>query len=125
LAGTWLLINGQYYTADRDSLIGEVNNAQQPAQIKVFSNGYFAYLNRGENGLNTAWRAGPYRIEGSTTIETHDWSSYKIVIGATTTYEFRIVEDTLFVSGPVTSVFSDGKDWDDHIQMDEIRIRAK
>jgi len=79
----------------------------------------------GEDCLNTAGSAGPYRIEGNTIIETHDWSSYEIAIGATSTYEFRIVGDTLFVSGPVTSVFSDGEDWDDYIQMDEIRIRAK
>lgn len=64
LVGAWLLIYGKYYTPDRDSLIGEINSPDQPSSIKVFSNGHFAYIPRGEDGLNTAG-SGSYRIEGN------------------------------------------------------------
>jgi hypothetical protein len=124
LTGAWLLINGKYFTADRDSILFEVNKPDQPVQIKVFSEDYFAYISRREDGSNSAGSAGPYKIDENKYIETHDWSSYEIAIGATSTYEFRIKGDTLYMSGPIKSVYSNGENWDDHIQMDEIRIRA-
>lgn len=65
LVGAWHLINGKYYTADRDTLLEEINKPEQPSQIKIFSNSHFAYISRGEDGLNTAGSAGPYRIEGN------------------------------------------------------------
>lgn len=125
LTGAWLLISGKYYTADRDSILFEINNHDVPVQIKVFSEKYFAYINRGEDGSNTAGSAGPYKVEVNKYIETHDWSSYEVAVGATSTYEFRIEGDTLYMSGPIKSVYSNGQNWSDHLQMDEIRIRAK
>ena len=128
LVGAWLLISGRYYTPDRDSLIAETNSPEQPSSIKVFSPGHFAYITRGEDGLNTAGSAGPYRIEGNRYIETHNWlgSTYdQKFLGSTSTYEFKIKGDTLFTSGTIKSVHKNGQEIKDHIQMDEIRIRVK
>lgn len=128
LVGAWLLIQGKYYTPDRDSLIRETNSSGQASSIKVFSYGHFAYISRGEDGLNTAGSAGPYRIEGNKYIETHDWlgATYdQRFLGSTSTYEFRIERDTLFTSGTLKSLGKNGQEIHDHIQMDEIRIRIK
>jgi hypothetical protein len=127
LVGAWLLISGKYYTPNRDSLIGQTNSPDQPSSIKVFSTGHFAYISKGENGLNTAGSAGPYKIEGNKYIETHDWlgSTYdQRFLGSTSTYEFKIKGDTLFTSGTIRSVHKNGQEIKDHIQMEEIRIRV-
>ena len=128
LVGAWLLIHGKYYTPNRDSLIGEIYSPNQPTSIKVFSLGHFAYISKGENGLNSAGSAGPYKIEGNKYIETHDWlgATYdQKFLGSTSTYEFKIKGDTLFTSGTLKSVSKNGVEIGDHIQMDEIRIRIK
>lgn len=125
LVGTWLLIDGKYYTADRDSLLWETHSPAQPTQIRIFSADHFAYVSRSADSSLAPGSAGPYKIEGDTYIETHAVSGGKKYVGATSTYRFRISGDTLFTTDPLRSVYASGQKITDHFQMDEIRIRAK
>lgn len=124
LVGAWELIYGKYSVPGEPS-VTERNQPDRPFQLKVFSPGHFAYVMQDEGGAFSGASAGSYRIEGDLYIETHDWQPDPKYVGATSTYRFRIEGDTLYMSGPVKSVYANGQEIADHPQMEEIRIRAK
>ncbi len=123
LVGAWELIYGKYSVPGETSFT-EMNQPDRPFGFKVFSPEHFAFVNQDEDGTFSLASAGPYRIDGDRYIETHRWASNGTEVH-TSTYEFRIRRDTLYMSGPILIVDVDGQEMELPFQLEEIRIRAK
>jgi hypothetical protein len=121
LAGAWEVIYGQYGLSDAPV---EIISPEHPVQLKVFASGRFAYVRHKEDGTFQAASAGSYTIDGDSYTETTEWSSVPQARGTRVTFKWRVVGDTVCMSGPVEVRDAGGKRVDGAGQMKELMRRA-
>jgi hypothetical protein len=121
IVGAWEVIHGQYGLPEAPV---EMSSTERPVQLKVFASNRFAYVRHKEDGSFLAASAGSYAIEGDRYAETTEWSSVPEALGTRVTFRWRVVGDTLCMSGPVEVVDAQGRKVAGVGQMKEIMRRA-
>jgi len=106
LLGAWEVVHGQYGLPDAPV---EMSCAERPVQLKVFASNRFAYVRHKEDGSFLAASAGTFTVDGDRYTETTEWSSVPEALGTRVTFRWRVVGDSLCMSGPVEVRDAHGK----------------
>jgi hypothetical protein len=95
-------------------VVNEINgkkvNPKSTQQFKMFHDGYFSFIMYDESGNFYLAGAGPYELQGSTYIETHNYSSDPQFIGAKDWQKWEMNGDTLVFYGFKKVLLADGRD---------------
>ena len=94
-----------------------------PVQLKVFASRRFAYVRHKEDGSFLAASAGSYTIDGDRYTETTEWSSVPQALGTRVTFRWRVVADSLCMTGPVEVWDAHGQKVEGLSQMTELMRR--
>jgi hypothetical protein len=117
LEGAWELISSETN--------GKTTRYEKPAQIKLFTGGYFSLIMKDSTGRSYFGIAGPFEVNGNVYKETATYSTISEYIGFSDWQEFELKQDTLYFKLFTKMLDAQGRDITDTVKTTETRVRAK